>query len=289
MEKYIPVEYVDEKNETSQEITFLKGDKHNMINATEMIKSFPDKQIGNFLFDKSRRIHVEKICLRNSQVINDIGIPTTLSISELGNYFPESIKVVRGGSDIHKQGTWFHHSIAYELARWLSPDFSIWCNDRIDELFKKGVIYLKNNHVYDIDEHVIPQVQRENCKAIGRELYFENKDHNEIIKHHRKIMYIFTGKYPHEIVAWARKQDYIPTSICNKGSREILRFINHSTPACISLLENIITCNPDLSVKDINEYLPVVKEAKNLFNRLIAIGHMKERDFNINGEIKKLN
>lgn len=35
--------------------------------------------------------------------------------------------------------TWFHEDIAMEFARWLSPEFSIWCNEKIKELLKHGV------------------------------------------------------------------------------------------------------------------------------------------------------
>lgn len=36
-------------------------------------------------------------------------------------------------------GTWFHEDVAIEFARWLSPQFAIWCNDRIKELMKYGM------------------------------------------------------------------------------------------------------------------------------------------------------
>lgn len=37
------------------------------------------------------------------------------------------------------QGTWMHEDVALEFARWLSPAFAIWCNDRIKELLKYGM------------------------------------------------------------------------------------------------------------------------------------------------------
>ena len=36
-------------------------------------------------------------------------------------------------------GTWFHEDVALVSAQWLSPDFYLWCNDRIKELIKNGV------------------------------------------------------------------------------------------------------------------------------------------------------
>jgi hypothetical protein len=32
--------------------------------------------------------------------------------------------------------------LTLEFARWLSPEFRIWCNDKIKELLKKGVVSL---------------------------------------------------------------------------------------------------------------------------------------------------
>lgn len=36
-------------------------------------------------------------------------------------------------------GTWLHEDVALEFARWLSPAFGIWCNDRIKEILKYGI------------------------------------------------------------------------------------------------------------------------------------------------------
>jgi len=36
------------------------------------------------------------------------------------------------------RGTWLHEDVALEYARWLSPAFAIWCNQRIKELLKYG-------------------------------------------------------------------------------------------------------------------------------------------------------
>lgn len=46
---------------------------------------------------------------------------------------------VKGGNDTSKRGNWFHEDVALEFARWLSPQFAIWCNDRIKELMKYGM------------------------------------------------------------------------------------------------------------------------------------------------------
>lgn len=41
--------------------------------------------------------------------------------------------IISKGAD---QGTFLHEDVALEFARWISPKFAIWCNDRIKELVK---------------------------------------------------------------------------------------------------------------------------------------------------------
>ena len=44
-----------------------------------------------------------------------------------------------GGSNLEgTRGTWMHRLVAIEFARWLSPEFSIWCNMKIDEIINQG-------------------------------------------------------------------------------------------------------------------------------------------------------
>ena len=38
-----------------------------------------------------------------------------------------------------------HEDVALEFARWLSPAFAIWCNDRIKELLRTGVATVSND------------------------------------------------------------------------------------------------------------------------------------------------
>src|SRR5690606_29415618 len=64
---------------------------------------------------------------------------TNLIVTNRGNH-----------SDGREQGTWLHEDIAIEFARWLSPSFAIWCNDRIKDLqsfhFENFCLYLLHEH-----------------------------------------------------------------------------------------------------------------------------------------------
>jgi hypothetical protein len=46
------------------------------------------------------------------------------------------VKVKQGGNAKY-QGTWMHEDVALIFAQWLSPEFYLWCNDRVKELLLK--------------------------------------------------------------------------------------------------------------------------------------------------------
>ena len=39
--------------------------------------------------------------------------------------------VKKGG---YEQGTWLHPKLAIDFARWLSPEFAVWCDDQIEKI-----------------------------------------------------------------------------------------------------------------------------------------------------------
>lgn len=127
------------------EVTFSNGDNV-MVNATQMAKAFgkevkhwgENNSTTEFILSLARAREIEpNPHFANLLNISEVGKFTSLSISDLAKLFPSLIKVVRGS--LEEQGTWMHEDAALEFARWLSPSFAIWCNDRIKELIKNGV------------------------------------------------------------------------------------------------------------------------------------------------------
>ena len=95
-----------------------------MVNATEMAKPFGNEKRPQFwLKNESSKEFLE-----------------TLSVAR--NLATEQLVYIRQGGAI--QGTWMHEDAALEFARWLSPKFAIWCNDRIKELLTKGQMSLQS-------------------------------------------------------------------------------------------------------------------------------------------------
>ena len=97
-------------------ITFQKGDNV-MVNATEMAKPF-NKRPNDFLILKS-----------TNELTNSLSAKTGIPVTDL-------VIVNQGGNN---QGTWMHEDLALVFAQWLSPDFYLWCNDRIKELLQYGM------------------------------------------------------------------------------------------------------------------------------------------------------
>ena len=100
------------------DITFNSGSTV-MVNATQMAKLF-----GKTTKDWTR--------LKSTKDFLD----TLSSVRQIR--LTELIKVIQGGIST-AQGTWMHEDVALEFARWLSPEFAIWCNDRIKELLRHGM------------------------------------------------------------------------------------------------------------------------------------------------------
>ena len=52
--------------------------------------------------------------------------------------------VTKIGGNSQTQGTWVHRKLAIKFAEWISVDFEIWCNDKLDELFQTGSVSLNS-------------------------------------------------------------------------------------------------------------------------------------------------
>lgn len=103
-------------------VTFHTGGEDVMINATEMAKSFGNsKKPNDWLKTKQSKEYIKALVATN--------IPDPADL----------LRVINGGNNY---GTWMHEDLALEFARWLSPEFGIWCNKKIKELFRQGTVSL---------------------------------------------------------------------------------------------------------------------------------------------------
>lgn len=105
-------------------ITFKNVDGSIMVNATEMAR-----QYGKRTTDWVRLPSTKKFLV---------------SLTEVRKSHFAYIQSVKGGSNAGGE-TWMHEDVALEFARWLAPEFAIWCNDRIKELITTGSTSLTPN------------------------------------------------------------------------------------------------------------------------------------------------
>lgn len=101
------------------QISFISGENV-MVNATQMAKPF-GKNAGHWMRNQSTQ-----------EFINELAALRNCKGSDL-------VKIENG------IGCWMHEDVALEFARWLSPAFAIWCDDRIKELLKTGVTTVSND------------------------------------------------------------------------------------------------------------------------------------------------
>jgi phage antirepressor YoqD-like protein len=96
-------------------ITFQNNGKI-MVNANEMAAPF-NKRPNDWLNNNNTQQYLLELAKVRKSVLADLVI------------------IKKGGNS---SGTWMQEDVALEFARWLSPTFAIWCNDRIKELLKHG-------------------------------------------------------------------------------------------------------------------------------------------------------
>ncbi|MCF2502580.1 KilA-N domain-containing protein [Dyadobacter sp. CY107] len=90
-----------------------------MANATAMCQAF-DKRPNDWLSLGSTKRYIEAVTRKN------------------GNIDYEAVITKNGRGDM--QGTWIDQRLILSLARWLSVEFEIWCDERIAELIRDSQV-----------------------------------------------------------------------------------------------------------------------------------------------------
>lgn len=103
-------------------VTFKAANGKTMVNATNMAKCFG----GN----PAEWLHKASTKRFRYALVNE-GKSASLG---------EQVITNRGTAG----GTWIQEELAIEYARQLSPEFSIWCNERIGELMTQGTVFLND-------------------------------------------------------------------------------------------------------------------------------------------------
>lgn len=97
-----------------------------MVNATEMAKKF-GKRASNWLKTAGTKEFLNAVSRVKKVVLPDLVI-------------------VRNGGEPGTNGTWMHEDVAFEFAKWLNPEFGVWCNDMVKNLIRNK---LESNRMSD--------------------------------------------------------------------------------------------------------------------------------------------
>ncbi len=128
-----------------QLITFLSGETGpTMVNATEMAKAF-GKRTRDWLRSQQAKDYIKAFCKARKCAL-------------------QNVVVVQKGTRT-RGGTWLHSDLAIEFARWLSPEFSIWCNDIIKALMQR--IDLGNGVILRMQQ--LARLDAEHPELLGEE------------------------------------------------------------------------------------------------------------------------
>lgn len=175
-------------NYDGNDVTFHFGNGDVMINATEMSRPF-GKRAGEWL--------------RLPSTTNFL-----LALEAMGKSHRSKLVATENGV-----GTWMHEDVALEFARWLSPMFAIWCNDRIKELAKYG---------FTATEAKIEQLvaNPELLISLATQLQNERKEKNLVLQHNSELKDIIHTQQP--LVRFSQAVEASSTSVLVSDLAKIL-------------------------------------------------------------------
>ena len=141
-----------------------------MVNATEMAKPFGKRPAKWLELPSTKEFLATLVTIRKSD--------------------SEFVKTINGGTTEKGKGTWMHEDVALEFARWLSPAFAIWCNDRIKELLMNGTVSTRTTQTdYTCNENTHGSV--DNLSGLLTEIEEELSESISMLQHKKdRISYL---------------------------------------------------------------------------------------------------
>lgn len=153
-------------NYNNSSISFKMGEK-TMVNATQMAKPF-GKEAKFWLSNQATKDYLSELSKVRFLTLADLVI------------------VTKGGNN---PGTWMHEDVAMEFARWLSPSFAIWCNDRIKELLLTGSTTINQTTCqYDAERNILPGIHTPKSVSIAGQMIWTIQLNGEMFYKLKDIM-----------------------------------------------------------------------------------------------------
>ncbi len=198
-----------EYNKLTIDFSFFNDDNL-YINATKVAKEF-NKLPADWLKTKETKAYLEAFS-RYDLYHNGI---------HNGDFI-----VVRQGGIPQEQGTWIHRKLIIAFARWLSPDFAVWCDMTIEQLLQTPEIAHKpiQNETFDLNFY------SQEIEKMAKLVEFLNSKNTKILYYLDNLSKSLNIKSPLELLKIDLSNYYfIPTELGN--------FINASPVETNKILE----------------------------------------------------
>ncbi|WP_299463874.1 KilA-N domain-containing protein [uncultured Microscilla sp.] len=114
-----------QKTYLGKEIVFTSD---GWINATQTIKALKAKRLDGFMKSKYFKDYVQAFCKYHQLGYEDV-------VKAVKGNFSKSDPTKRGIT----QGTYFHPDLAVLFARWINPEFAVWCDDIIKQILAGSI------------------------------------------------------------------------------------------------------------------------------------------------------
>jgi phage antirepressor YoqD-like protein len=180
-----------------------------MVNATNMAKPFGKRPVD---------------WLQNKTTQEFLSVFSKVRKSTLADL----VQVTQGGA---YPGTWMHEDVALEFARWLSPGFAIWTNDRIKELLTQGVTTIAND-----DETIAKALDILNQRLA------KAKEEKRLLENQVESQRVLIDTQDNEIKKSAPKVEYFDNVMQSNTTMTITQIANTLGTTAEKLNKNLKAC-----------------------------------------------
>lgn len=192
------------------------------------------------------------MCQANGKLVAD-----WLRLNETNDYASAIAKRLTMGFPIIKNsgrygGTWIHEKLVLDLARWISLDFRLWCDEKIAELIKIGGA-TPDSATPDRDDawrtgfadplrttlapHTRREVQVRNSKQVNR-YCFDKWNREVLIEYNRRNCLNVTGMRPKYWVEVAKNAGLKSTD--RTSAKQVLRKLRPAWAAQMSMNDSLV-------------------------------------------------
>ncbi len=154
-----------ELNYKGATVPFFKGEKV-FQKVTPVAREF-NAEIKDYFRGKARQEYYKSVCKANGLIYNNQADLPLYNTTDFARTFPDLVQTIKGKYG----GTWLREEVIMDFARWLSPDFAVWCDKKIKELISEGQVGLKEE-----DYSELKVIRKMVDKMIEQEERFKSQD-----------------------------------------------------------------------------------------------------------------